>query len=109
MDHHDLNDDERELARLVRDFADEVVAPASYEADRTKTLPMHVAERLVGRAGRIAQIVPSARPFAAALYAAQTAAKRSSESPQPEAPPRQGRSPPLQRGRDLVQGPALRP
>lgn len=46
MDHHDLNDDERELARLVRDFADEVVAPASYEADRTKTLPMHVVAQM---------------------------------------------------------------
>ncbi|SIT75984.1 acyl-CoA dehydrogenase family protein [Microbacterium sp. RU33B] len=46
MDHHDLSDDERELARLVRDFADEVVAPASYEADRTKTLPMHVVAQM---------------------------------------------------------------
>ena len=37
-----LNEDERELAALVREFAEQIVAPASYEADRTKTLPMHV-------------------------------------------------------------------
>lgn len=46
MDHHNLTDDERELARLVREFADEVVAPASYEADRTKTLPMDVVAQM---------------------------------------------------------------
>lgn len=46
MDHHDLTDDERELARLVRAFADEVVAPVSYEADRTKTLPMDVVAQM---------------------------------------------------------------
>ena len=34
------------------------------------------AERLVGRAGRIAYIVPGARPFVAGLYAAMAAAKR---------------------------------
>ena len=42
----DLTDDERELAGLVRDFADEVVAPASYEADRTHTLPMDVVAQM---------------------------------------------------------------
>lgn len=46
MDHHNLTDEERELARLVREFADEVVAPASYEADRTKTLPMDVVAQM---------------------------------------------------------------
>ncbi|ALJ18642.1 acyl-CoA dehydrogenase family protein [Microbacterium sp. No. 7] len=46
MDHHDLTDDERELARTVRAFADEVVAPVSYEADRTKTLPMDVVAQM---------------------------------------------------------------
>ncbi|WEK14255.1 MAG: acyl-CoA dehydrogenase family protein [Candidatus Microbacterium phytovorans] len=37
-----LTEEERELAHLVRQFADEVVAPRSYEADRTKTLPLDV-------------------------------------------------------------------
>ena len=37
---YDLTDDERELAALVRDFAEQVVAPQSYEADRTHTLPL---------------------------------------------------------------------
>src|SRR5690606_10519464 len=41
-----LTDEERELSRLVRQFADEVVAPAAYEADRTKTLPMDVIAQM---------------------------------------------------------------
>jgi len=46
MDHADLTDEERELARLVRDFADEIVAPQAYEADRTKTLPLDVVAQM---------------------------------------------------------------
>jgi len=46
MDHFNLTEDERELARMVRDFADEVVAPASYEADRTRTLPMDIVAQM---------------------------------------------------------------
>ncbi|HWI32413.1 MAG TPA: acyl-CoA dehydrogenase family protein [Microbacterium sp.] len=44
--YEELSDDERELAALVRDFADEVVAPRSYEADRTHTLPLDVVARM---------------------------------------------------------------
>jgi len=43
---YDVTDDERELARLVRDFADTVVAPVSYEADRTHTLPLDVVAQM---------------------------------------------------------------
>lgn len=43
---YDVSDDERELAGLVRSFADEVVAPRSYEADRTHTLPMDVVAQM---------------------------------------------------------------
>src|SRR6187431_761902 len=46
MDQYTLTDDERELAALVREFADEVVAPRSYEADRTKTLPLDVVAQM---------------------------------------------------------------
>ncbi len=45
-DTYDLTDDERELASLVRDFADTVVAPISYEADRTRTLPLDVVAQM---------------------------------------------------------------
>lgn len=37
-----LTEEQRELAALVRDFAETVVAPRAYEADRTKTLPLDV-------------------------------------------------------------------
>ncbi|MBD3940867.1 acyl-CoA dehydrogenase family protein [Microbacterium sp. NEAU-LLC] len=43
---YDVTDDERELAGLVRQFADEVVAPRSYEADRTHTLPLDVVAQM---------------------------------------------------------------
>ena len=43
---YDLDDTERELAAMVRAFADEVVAPVSYEADRTKTLPLDVVAQM---------------------------------------------------------------
>ena len=41
-----LDDDEIELARMVRAFADDVVAPVAYEADRTHTLPMGVVAQM---------------------------------------------------------------
>ena len=43
---YELNEDERELAALVREFADEVIAPQSYEADRTHTLPLDVVAQM---------------------------------------------------------------
>src|SRR4051794_29270738 len=46
MDQSTLTDDEREPAKLVREFAEEVVAPRSYEADRTKTLPLDVVAQM---------------------------------------------------------------
>ena len=44
--HENLTDDERQLASLVREFAEEVVAPRSYEADRTATLPLDVVAQM---------------------------------------------------------------
>ncbi|WP_460772273.1 acyl-CoA dehydrogenase family protein [Microbacterium sp. GXF7504] len=41
-----LTDEETELAGMVREFADEVVAPKAYEADRTKTLPLDVVAQM---------------------------------------------------------------
>ncbi|MDJ1115239.1 acyl-CoA dehydrogenase family protein [Microbacterium dauci] len=43
---YDLAEEHVELAGLVRSFADEVVAPVAYEADRTKTLPMDVVAQM---------------------------------------------------------------
>lgn len=42
----DLNAEERELAGMVREFAETVVAPRSYEADRTHTLPLDVVTQM---------------------------------------------------------------
>ncbi|MGF3056214.1 acyl-CoA dehydrogenase family protein [Microbacterium sp. YY-01] len=38
----EMTEEEQQLRDMVRDFADEVVAPQAYEADRTKTLSMDV-------------------------------------------------------------------
>jgi alkylation response protein AidB-like acyl-CoA dehydrogenase len=43
---HDLTEEERELSALVRDFAETVVAPRSYEADTKHELPMDVVEQM---------------------------------------------------------------
>lgn len=42
----ELTDEERELAGMVREFADTVVAPQAYEADRTHTLSMDVVRQM---------------------------------------------------------------
>lgn len=42
----ELTEEELELSAMVRDFADTVVAPQAYEADRTHTLSMDVVARM---------------------------------------------------------------
>lgn len=42
----DLTAEERELAAMVREFADTVVAPQAYEADRSHTLSMDVVRQM---------------------------------------------------------------
>lgn len=46
MEDHDLSDDEREFAAIAREFAENVVAPQAYEADRTHTLPLDVVAQM---------------------------------------------------------------
>ena len=43
---HDLSTEEQQLYDMVREFADDVVAPQSYEADRTHTLPLDVVAQM---------------------------------------------------------------
>jgi len=42
----EFSDEQLELQSMVREFANEVVDPAAYEADRTKTLPMDVVRQM---------------------------------------------------------------
>ncbi|MFF1635271.1 acyl-CoA dehydrogenase family protein [Leifsonia sp. NPDC058248] len=46
MTTYGLSEEHVELANMVREFADEVVAPVAYEADRTKTLPLDVVAQM---------------------------------------------------------------
>ncbi|MDQ1136559.1 short/branched chain acyl-CoA dehydrogenase [Microbacterium sp. SORGH_AS 1204] len=41
-----FTDDERELSAMVREFADEVIAPRSYDADRAHELPLDIVEQM---------------------------------------------------------------
>ncbi len=42
----DLSDEQRDIQRLVRDFADGEVRPVAEELDRTKTFPYEIVEKL---------------------------------------------------------------
>ncbi|MDO8336813.1 MAG: acyl-CoA dehydrogenase family protein [Microcella sp.] len=42
----EFTEEQLELQSMVREFANEVVDPAAYEADRTKTLPMDVVRQM---------------------------------------------------------------
>lgn len=41
-----FTDDERELGAMVREFADEVIAPRSYDADRAHELPLDIVQQM---------------------------------------------------------------
>ena len=41
-----FTDDERELGAMVREFADEVIAPRSYDADRAHELPLDIVTQM---------------------------------------------------------------
>ncbi|KSU52420.1 acyl-CoA dehydrogenase family protein [Microbacterium enclense] len=41
-----FTDDERELGAMVREFADEVIAPRSYDADRAHELPLDIVKQM---------------------------------------------------------------
>ena len=43
---HMLSDEEQQLRAIVTEFADDVVAPLSYEADRTHTLPLGIVRQM---------------------------------------------------------------
>ncbi len=43
---HTLSDEEQQLRAIVTEFADDVVAPLSYEADRTHTLPLGIVRQM---------------------------------------------------------------
>jgi short-chain 2-methylacyl-CoA dehydrogenase len=46
--HFDLTDEQREIQRLVRDFAQQEVAPVAEELDREKRFPYGIVEKLAG-------------------------------------------------------------
>ena len=43
---YELSEDYQKLSDTVRDFADEVVAPAAYEYDKKRSLPYHIIAQM---------------------------------------------------------------
>ena len=60
----------------------------TFSRGTARTASLADAYALCGRAGRVAQVVPEARPFISALYAALAASLRSHHAGLREAPPR---------------------
>ena len=73
------------LLRVPPKFAADLAKSLAQLASGTGSIPIAVAEQIVGRAGRVAHIVPKAHPFVAALYTALTSAKRANEAGRREA------------------------
>ena len=59
---------------------------APFATGKGKTT-LSIAERVVGRCARVAHVIPQARPFAGAMYAALSASKASQSVARREAPP----------------------
>ena len=68
------------LMELPAKFLTEFLAQLEPFCKTKGGCPLKDAERMVGRAGRIAHIVPAARPFTTGLYAALAAEKRSAQA-----------------------------
>ena len=54
---------------------------------KSKLLPLASADSLVGKAGRVAYVLPHVRPFIASLYAALAASLRAADARAKESPP----------------------
>ena len=72
---------------LPRAFLDDVAILLGQFAKRGGLAPLSKARSLVGKASRIAQVVPEATPFVGSLWAALVAAEAAAKSARPEAPP----------------------
>ena len=69
-------DDGSVVMELPTKFLEELRAQLIPFCSSRGGVPLRDAEQLVGRAGRVAYVVPAARPFVSGLYAALAASKR---------------------------------
>ena len=73
--------------RLPQKFTEELVHQLGpFCADKGHS-PRKAAEVVVGRVGRVAQVIPEARPFSTALWAALTDSDRAAKAGRREVPP----------------------
>ncbi|CAK0883768.1 unnamed protein product, partial [Prorocentrum cordatum] len=72
---------------LTQNFVDELLELLRHFMSKKGHAPIKQARSLVGKAARVAQIIPAATPFAAALWAALTGALRQANAGKRESPP----------------------
>ncbi|CAK0908047.1 unnamed protein product, partial [Prorocentrum cordatum] len=72
---------------LTQNFIDELLELLRHFMAKKGHAPIKQARSLVGKAARVAQIIPAATPFAAALWAALTGALRQANAGKRESPP----------------------
>ena len=72
------------VVRPPPEFLQELAQDLELVASGVGAVTLKIAERLVGRAGRLAYLVPACRPYVLSLYAALTAGKAASVVPEDE-------------------------
>ena len=75
------------LMEVPPEYAGSVATALGPMAKRTGVISLAQAQQAVGKAGRVAQVVPEARPFAGSLWSALADARRVAASGRREAPP----------------------
>ena len=75
------------LMRLPRDYVEELRVLLQPLCHKKGIIHMHDLDVLVGKAARVAHVVPLAKPFVAGLWGALAAAKKAAASNRREAPP----------------------
>ena len=83
----DMKDDGIATMRLPDKFAEDLVEQLAPFCSDSGHSARKAAEVVVGRVSRVAQVVPEARPFSTAMWAALTESDKAARSDRREAPP----------------------
>ena len=81
-------DDSEAVITLPTAFVNELIELLQPLAAGSGHITEKAAQTIVGKCNRVAQVVPEARPFVGAMYAALTAAQHAQASGRREAPPK---------------------
>jgi len=94
------------VVRILDSFAEELYELLEEFSTKYGHVSKSTVERVLGKAGRLAYVVPPARPFVSALWGAFGAARDAAQRGKREAPSRALRRKQVQESRDLAAGPS---